>query len=243
MMSRRILCDVVLLASIAQAHIPTGEEVCEGHDFNRNQCRAKNLCCRWEGKQCWSNIKDQQCPFYPHFNTTAGRRSGTFGKDLKTRIRKSASYIRGELVDLSFEALLKVIRGAHKIVDPIVNKIYNLELQFWPFRLKVWDDKKPAQDGSQQGREQPWWGFGGGQNWNRWNPGAHYRGGRGFGQQQYMAAEEDGTSERKSGVVSIGAASLLVLLAAGSGISQLFRGRSVVPSTCTRSHSLPLLHC
>jgi hypothetical protein len=43
---------------------PTGEDVCEGHNFNSDQCHEKELCCSWSGDSCVSAIEQRPCKYY-----------------------------------------------------------------------------------------------------------------------------------------------------------------------------------
>merc|ERR1719193_2987756 len=45
-----------------------GEEACEGHDYNEEECSSIG-CCHWNDGQCWSSVGQDQC-------TKDGFRSG-----------------------------------------------------------------------------------------------------------------------------------------------------------------------
>ncbi|GMH50852.1 hypothetical protein TL16_g00885 [Triparma laevis f. inornata] len=40
--------------------LPTGEDICEGRNFNENQCNVIG-CCEWEGGKCWSAVGTGKC--------------------------------------------------------------------------------------------------------------------------------------------------------------------------------------
>ena len=42
------------------ASAPNGQQVCEGHGFDRDTCLSSN-CCQWDGYSCWSAIGSDTC--------------------------------------------------------------------------------------------------------------------------------------------------------------------------------------
>lgn len=43
---------------------PSGEDICEGHNFDQNQCMERELCCSWTGDACASAIERRPCRYY-----------------------------------------------------------------------------------------------------------------------------------------------------------------------------------
>ena len=43
-----------------------GEEACEGHGFDQDQCLQVG-CCEWDDNSCWSSIGDDECSRSKYF--------------------------------------------------------------------------------------------------------------------------------------------------------------------------------